>query len=133
VLRDRPASDAGRTKHRSGVAFWVGNRLVGDGTEEKDMRTRRSLAQDVESREVGAGLPRKRRAVIVPDGGGKDVFSHQSAVQGVTSLAEGRTVEFDVKQPPKGPQGGRPRCSEDGGRQRRPKPGARRVCASPAH
>jgi CspA family cold shock protein len=43
---------------------------------------------------------------ITPDGGGKDVFCHQSAIQGAgfRSLSEGQKVEFDVKQGPKGPQ-----------------------------
>jgi cold shock protein len=43
---------------------------------------------------------------IAPDGGGKDVFCHQTAIQatGFRSLAEGQKVEFDVKQGPKGPQ-----------------------------
>ncbi|HEY5145640.1 MAG TPA: cold-shock protein [Polyangiaceae bacterium] len=43
---------------------------------------------------------------ITPDGGGKDVFCHQSAIQGTgfRSLAEGQKVEFDVKQGPKGLQ-----------------------------
>jgi len=41
---------------------------------------------------------------IAPDGGGKDVFCHQTALQGVRSLADGQKVEFDVKQGPKGPQ-----------------------------
>jgi len=40
------------------------------------------------------------------DGGGEDVFCHQSAIQatGFRSLAEGQKVEFDVKQGPKGLQ-----------------------------
>lgn len=43
---------------------------------------------------------------ITPDGGGKDVFCHQTAIQtnGFRSLAEGQKVEFDVKQGPKGLQ-----------------------------
>ena len=43
---------------------------------------------------------------ITPDGGGKDVFVHQTAIQaeGFRSLAEGDKVEFDVQQGPKGPQ-----------------------------
>ena len=43
---------------------------------------------------------------IAPDGGGKDVFCHQSAIRtpGVRSLSDGQKVEFDVKQGPKGPQ-----------------------------
>jgi CspA family cold shock protein len=41
---------------------------------------------------------------IAPDGGGKDVFCHLSALQGVPSLAEGQKVEFDVSQGAKGPQ-----------------------------
>ena len=43
---------------------------------------------------------------ISPDGGGPDVFCHQSAIQatGFRSVAEGQKVEFDVKQGPKGLQ-----------------------------
>jgi len=43
---------------------------------------------------------------IAPDGGGKDVFCHQSAIQaaGLRSLSEGQKVEFEVKQGPKGLQ-----------------------------
>jgi CspA family cold shock protein len=43
---------------------------------------------------------------IQPDGGGKDVFCHKSALQGVTSLADGQKVEFEVSQGAKGPQAG---------------------------
>jgi cold shock protein len=37
---------------------------------------------------------------------GKDVFVHVTALQGdgVTSLDEGQSVEFDITQGPKGPQ-----------------------------
>ena len=41
---------------------------------------------------------------IAPDGGGKDVFCHRSALQGVLALAEGQKVEFEVSQGAKGPQ-----------------------------
>jgi CspA family cold shock protein len=43
---------------------------------------------------------------ITQDGGGEDVFCHQSAVQatGFRSLTEGQKVEFEVKQGPKGLQ-----------------------------
>ena len=43
---------------------------------------------------------------ITPDGGGKDVFVHQSAIEssGFRSLAEGDRVEFETEQGPKGPQ-----------------------------
>ena len=43
---------------------------------------------------------------ITPDGGGKDVFVHHTAIQaeGFRSLAEGDNVEFDVAQGPKGLQ-----------------------------
>ena len=43
---------------------------------------------------------------ITPDGGGKDVFVHHTAIQseGFRSLAEGQAVEFEVQQGPKGPQ-----------------------------
>jgi CspA family cold shock protein len=43
---------------------------------------------------------------ITPDGGGKDVFVHFSAIQGTgyRSLEEGARVEFEVAPGPKGPQ-----------------------------
>jgi CspA family cold shock protein len=43
---------------------------------------------------------------ITPDGGGKDVFVHHTAIQaeGFRSLAENDKVEFEVQQGPKGPQ-----------------------------
>ena len=41
-----------------------------------------------------------------PDGGGKDVFVHHTAIQteGFRSLAEGQKVEYEVTEGPKGPQ-----------------------------
>ena len=44
---------------------------------------------------------------ITPDGGGKDLFAHFSAIQGNTgykSLRENQKVSFDVTTGPKGPQ-----------------------------
>ncbi|MEO7111727.1 MAG: cold-shock protein [Polyangiaceae bacterium] len=43
---------------------------------------------------------------IKQDGGGDDVFCHYSAIQanGFRTLAEGQTVEFEIKQGPKGLQ-----------------------------
>ena len=43
---------------------------------------------------------------IAPEDGGENIFVHRSAIQveGVTSLAEGVQVEFDVVQGEKGPQ-----------------------------
>ena len=43
---------------------------------------------------------------ITPDGGGKDVFVHHTAIQaeGFRSLAEGQKVEFEHAQGPKGRQ-----------------------------
>jgi cold shock protein len=42
---------------------------------------------------------------ITRQDGGKDVFVHHSAIQGLgfKSLAEGQNVTFDVEQGPKGP------------------------------
>ena len=43
---------------------------------------------------------------ITPDGGGKDVFVHHTAIQmeGFRSLAEGQKVEYEVTDGTKGPQ-----------------------------
>lgn len=43
---------------------------------------------------------------IEPDGGGRDVFVHFSAIQGdgYKSLTEGQVVEFEIVQGEKGPQ-----------------------------
>jgi len=43
---------------------------------------------------------------IKPDGGGKDVFVHHSAIQGsgFKSLTAGTRVEYELKQDPKGPR-----------------------------
>jgi len=43
---------------------------------------------------------------ITPEGGGKDVFVHQSAIDssGFRSLTEGDRVKFETEQGPKGPQ-----------------------------
>ena len=41
---------------------------------------------------------------ISPDGGGKDVFVHATAVEaaGIRSLAEGQTVSFDIQPDQRG-------------------------------
>jgi CspA family cold shock protein len=43
---------------------------------------------------------------ITPDGGGKDLFVHFSAINGTgfKSLEEGQRVTFESKEGPKGPQ-----------------------------
>lgn len=43
---------------------------------------------------------------ITPDGGGKDVFVHHTAIQGegYKTLDEGQSVDFEVTQGPKGEQ-----------------------------
>lgn len=48
---------------------------------------------------------------ITPEGGGKDVFVHHSAIEGsgYKELSEGQRVEFDSEQGAKGPQATRVR------------------------
>ena len=43
---------------------------------------------------------------IAPEGGGKDVFVHVSAVEraGIRSLAEGQRVTFEIEADQKGPK-----------------------------
>jgi CspA family cold shock protein len=43
---------------------------------------------------------------IAPDGGGADVFAHQTAIMtnGFRNLEENQRVEFDITQGAKGPQ-----------------------------
>ncbi len=43
---------------------------------------------------------------IEPEGGGRDVFVHYSAIQGegYKTLSEGQQVEFEITQGEKGPQ-----------------------------
>ena len=43
---------------------------------------------------------------ITPDGGGKDLFVHHSAIQGCgfRSLADGARVEYESEDGPKGPK-----------------------------
>ena len=43
---------------------------------------------------------------VTPEGGGKDVFAHFSAIQGqgFKTLREGQRVQFDVTAGPKGEQ-----------------------------
>jgi cold shock protein len=43
---------------------------------------------------------------IQPDGGGKDIFVHHSAIEGsgFKSLSQGERVEFEIVQDAKGPR-----------------------------
>ncbi|MDR2378261.1 MAG: cold-shock protein, partial [Bifidobacteriaceae bacterium] len=50
--------------------------------------------------------PEKGYGFIAPDGGGRDLFVHFSAIQsdGFRTLEKDQQVEFDVVDSPKGPQ-----------------------------
>jgi len=41
---------------------------------------------------------------IAPDDGSKDIFVHNSAIQGSYGLTEGQRVEFETQHTPKGEQ-----------------------------
>ncbi len=55
--------------------------------------------------------PTKGFGFIAPEGGGKDVFVHRSAIEGAErmELSEGQRVEFESEQGAKGPQATRVR------------------------
>lgn len=55
---------------------------------------------------VARFLDDKGFGFIEPDGGGKDVFVHHSAIEGTgfKTLSPGDRVEFDLVQDPKGPR-----------------------------
>ena len=55
--------------------------------------------------------PTKGFGFIAPEGGGKDVFVHHSAIEGTgyRELSEGQNVEFETEQGAKGPQATRVR------------------------
>ncbi|MDR2567030.1 MAG: cold-shock protein [Bifidobacteriaceae bacterium] len=50
--------------------------------------------------------PEKGYGFIAPDGGGRDLFVHYSAIQsdGFRTLEKDQQVEFDIVDSPKGPQ-----------------------------
>lgn len=55
---------------------------------------------------VARFLEDKGFGFIQPEGGGKDVFVHHSAISGsgFKTLSPGERVEFDLVQDPKGPR-----------------------------
>src|SRR5690242_906546 len=72
---------------------------------------RRRGASDTRRKEMAEGTVKwfngeKGFGFITPDGGGKDVFVHYSAIQsaGFKSLEEGQRVSFETSQGQKGPQ-----------------------------
>ena len=75
-------------------------------------RARQSVfAENKKSRDMATGTVKwfndaKGFGFITQDGGGEDVFCHQSVIQapGFRSVSEGQKVEFEIKQGPKGLQ-----------------------------
>ena len=92
-----------------------------DSSTTVPMASRRSNAQATTSNgpsveETGTVKwfnPEKGYGFIAPNGGGKDVFVHISALEqsGVEGLTEGRPVVFDVVEGRKGPEATRVRLS----------------------
>ena len=75
------------------------------------LRWRSASALERKDQKMATGIVKwfndsKGFGFITQDGGGEDVFCHQSAIQatGFRSLSEGQKVEFDVKKGPKGLQ-----------------------------
>jgi cold shock protein len=76
-----------------------------------DEETRFLIAEKKDRTKMATGTVKwfndsKGFGFIKQDGGGDDVFCHQSAIQsdGFRTLAEGQAVEFEVNRGPKGLQ-----------------------------
>jgi CspA family cold shock protein len=84
------------------VLAQAGEVVKSSGSKEDRIRRNARMAKGIVkwfSNQKGYGF-------ITPDGGGKDVFVHHSAIQGdgYKTLDEGQAVDFEVTQGPKGEQ-----------------------------
>jgi cold shock protein len=112
MIRGEPAGPSGPTPKKS-RAPRPKLRYDGKGVHPMALaRARQSVfAENKKSRDMATGTVKwfndaKGFGFITQDGGGEDVFCHQSVIQqqGFRSVSEGQRVEFDIKQGPKGLQ-----------------------------
>jgi CspA family cold shock protein len=71
---------------------------------EKSSQTAIREVKDLTKGTVKKWLTRGGYGFITPEGGGEDVFVHNSEIEGRMSLREGEKVEFDVESTYKGPR-----------------------------
>ena len=80
--------------------------MFGRGTVASTAETSEEGARFMSTGKVKWFNESKGYGFIEPDGGGRDVFVHYSAIQGegYKTLSEGQVVQFEIIQGDKGPQ-----------------------------
>ena len=107
AVRPLPPPERKSPRHRAELPLRQHERAPESGRP----REAKCLRGGKKSRDMATGTVKwfndaKGFGFITQDGGGEDVFCHQSVIQapGFRSVSEGQKVEFEIKQGPKGLQ-----------------------------